>query len=125
MFPVVRRRLSDVLLVLAPLVIFAQALESSHWVHFWGYFSAGIMLFTSVIMNFYPIHYIHMGRSMSRHPWFGRANILLLLLFISTPYFGHFCLGYMLLYVLSPLVTWRINPEDAARESRRISPQSE
>jgi len=107
------------LMVLAPLVIFDQALESSRWIPFWGYFAAAIMVFAAVIMNVYPIHYIHMGRSMSRHPWFGRTNILLLLLFIFTPYFGHFCLGYMLLYVLSPLYTWRISPEDAARESRR------
>jgi CDP-diacylglycerol--serine O-phosphatidyltransferase len=109
------------LLVLAPLVIFAQALEASQWAHFWGYFSAGVMLFAAVIMNFYPIRYIHMGRSMSRNPWFGRANVLLFLLFIFTPYFGQFCLGYMTLYVLSPLFTWRISPEEAARESRRDS----
>ncbi len=107
------------LLVLAPLVFFDQALESSQLVHFWGYFSAGIMVFAAVIMNVYPIHYIHMGRSMSRHPWFGRTNILLLFFFILTPFFGHFCLGYIMLYVLSPLFTWRITPEDAAREDRR------
>ena len=77
------------------------------------------MVFAAVIMNIYPIHYLHMGRSMSRHPWFGRTNILLLLFFIFTPYFGHFCLGYIFLYVLSPLFTWRISPEDAARERRR------
>ncbi len=107
------------LMVLAPLVIFDQALESSRWIPFWGYSAAAVMVFAAVIMNAYPLHYIHMGRSMSRHPWFGRTNILLLLLFIFTPYFGHFCLGYMLLYVLSPLYTWRISPEDAAREHRR------
>ena len=112
------------LLVLAPLVIFAQALEAARWVHFWGYFSVGIMIFAAVIMNFYPLHYIHMGRSMSRHPWFGRATILSLLVIIFTPYFGHFCLGYMILYVLSPMLTWRISPEEAARESRRNSVQA-
>jgi CDP-diacylglycerol--serine O-phosphatidyltransferase len=107
------------LLVLSPLVIFDHALETSQWVLFWGYFSAAVMVFAAVIMNFYPVHYLHMGRSMSRHPWFGRLNIILLIVFILTPYFGHFCLGYMILYVLSPLFTWRISPEDAARENRR------
>ena len=107
------------LLVLSPLVIFDQALATSQWVMFWGYFSAAVMVFAAVIMNFYPVHYLHMGRSMSRHPWFGRLNIVLLLVFIITPYFGHFCLAYMVLYLLSPLYTWRIRPEDAAREQRR------
>ena len=109
------------LLVLSPLVIFGQALESSRWVSFWGYFAAGVMVFAAVIMNFYPIHYIHMGRALSRHPWFGRVNMLLVLLFIFTPFFGYFCLAYMTLYLLSPFFTWRISPEDAARESRRNS----
>jgi CDP-diacylglycerol--serine O-phosphatidyltransferase len=108
------------LLVLSPLVIFDHALATSQWVAFWGYFSAALMVFASFIMNLYPVHYLHMGRSMSRHPWFGRLNIILLVVFILTPYFGHFCLGYMILYVLSPLFTWRISPEDAARERRSM-----
>jgi len=41
-------------------------------------------------------------------------------LFISvfTPYFGHVAVLYMFLYTLSPFVTWRIDPEIAAREHR-------
>jgi hypothetical protein len=70
-------------------------------------------------MNAYPIRYLHLGRSMSRNPWFGRGNLILLLLVVFTPFFGHVCLAYMILYVFSPLVTWRINPEVAARETRR------
>jgi hypothetical protein len=42
-----------------------------------------------------------------------------------TPYFGHGAFLYLLLYVLSPLWTWRIEPARAAaqpaRESGRIS----
>jgi CDP-diacylglycerol--serine O-phosphatidyltransferase len=56
---------------------------------------------------------------MSRHPWFGRANLILLCISMFTPIFGQICLGYMVLYLLSPLFTWRIHPEDAARENRR------
>ena len=37
---------------------------------------------------------------------------------VFTPYFGHVSLAFMLLYVLSPLYTGRINPEVAARETR-------
>ncbi len=108
------------MLVMSPLVIFDHALAlSSQRILFWGGFSAGIMGFAGVIMNIYPIRYIHLGRTMSRHPWFGRANLILLTVSMFTPIFGQICLGYAFLYLLSPLFTWRIQPEDAARESRR------
>lgn len=108
------------MLVMSPLVIFDHALAlSSQRILFWGGVATGTMLFAGVIMNLYPIRYIHLGRTMSRHPWFGRANLLLLTVIVFTPVFGQICLGYMILYLLSPLVTWRIHPEDAARESRK------
>jgi CDP-diacylglycerol--serine O-phosphatidyltransferase len=106
------------MLSVAPLIIFAQAVnESSPWIQFWGIFCCGAMIFTAILMNFYPIRYLHLGRFMSRHPWFTR---LTLLLFVSvfTPYFGHVAVLYMLLYTLSPFITWRIDPHIAARESR-------
>jgi hypothetical protein len=40
------------------------------------------------------------------------------MLSVLTPYFGVICLVFMILYVLSPLVTWRIDPDEAARETR-------
>jgi len=108
------------LLVLTPIVIYDQALPASpEQIEFLWYFSASLMLFSAVIMNIYPIRYIHMGRAMSRHPWFGRSIVLILVLFVFTPYFGHACLGLMILYLLSPSVTWRVHPETAARESRK------
>jgi CDP-diacylglycerol---serine O-phosphatidyltransferase len=108
------------MLVMSPLVIFDHALAlSSQRIVFWGLFAAGTMVFSGLIMNLYPIRYIHLGRTMSRHPWFGRANLVLLTVSMFTPIFGQICLGYMILYVLSPLFTWRIHPEDAAREQHR------
>ncbi|MDX2454954.1 CDP-alcohol phosphatidyltransferase family protein [Desulfosarcina sp.] len=108
------------MLVMSPLVIFDHALAlSSQRILFWGLFATGTMVFAGVIMNLYPIRYIHLGRTMSRHPWFGRANLLLLTISMFTPIFGQICLGYGILYLLSPLFTWRILPKDAARESRR------
>lgn len=108
------------MLVMSPLVIFDHALAlSSQRIVFWGVFAAGTMVFAGVIMNLYPIRYIHLGRTMSRHPWFGHANLLLLTVSMFTPIFGQICLVYMILYLLSPLLTWRIHPEDAARETRR------
>jgi phosphatidylserine synthase len=106
------------MLAVAPLIIFAQNVnEASPWAQFWGIFCCGTMIITAILMNLYPIHYLHLGRFMSRHPWFAR---LTLLLFISvfTPYFGHVAVLYMFLYTLSPFITWRIDPEVAARENR-------
>jgi phosphatidylserine synthase len=105
------------LLSVAPLIIFAQSVdEASPWTQFWGIFCCGTMIFTAILMNIYPIHYLHLGRFMSRHPWFGRLTFML---FISvfTPYFGHVAVLYMLLYTLSPFITWRIEPQVAAGEN--------
>ena len=106
------------MLAVAPLIIFAQGVnEASQWARFWGLFSCGLMAFTAILMNLYPIRYLHLGRFMSRHPWFGRLT-LLLTVSVFTPYFGHVAFFYMFLYTLSPLVTWRIDPQMAARETR-------
>ena len=106
------------MLVVAPLIIFAQAVnDASPWAPFWGIFNCGLMIFAAILMNLYPIRYLHLGRFMSRHPWFVRFT-LLLSLSVFTPYFGHMSFLFMFMYTLSPLVTWRIDPEIAARESR-------
>lgn len=108
------------LLVLSSIVIFDQAnTNMSAWIGFWGYFSAGLMIFCAVIMNFYPVKYIHVGRAMSRNPWITRMIVAVLVLCAFTPYLGQASLAIMVLYVLSPLTTGRIDPEVAARESRK------
>ncbi len=107
------------LLVLASIVSYDQALKTfPGWIDFWKYVSAGLMLFSALIMNFYPIHYIHMGRTMSRNPWINYLTILILILCAFTPYFGLIILGFMVFYLFSPIYTWRIHPDDAAREGR-------
>ncbi|MBU1053988.1 MAG: CDP-alcohol phosphatidyltransferase family protein [Proteobacteria bacterium] len=108
------------LLVTAPLIIFNQSLsESSQTVYFWGIFCFITMIATGLTMNLYPVKYLHLGRFMSRHPRVGQIS-LLLLLSVFTPYFGHITFLYMLLYLLSPVITGRIDPKDAARETRTI-----
>ena len=63
------------MLVMAPLVIFDQAMAlESNRIIFWGIFSAATMAGTGIVMNLYPIRYIHLGRTFSRHPWFGRGK---------------------------------------------------
>ena len=77
------------LFVLSPLVIYEQAFETfPDWAPFWGYFTAVMMVFSAVIMNFYPLHYMHMGRAMSRQPWIGRSIVLILIFCAFTPYLG-------------------------------------
>ena len=106
------------LLVVAPMIILNQSVnEASASVPFWGFVCFGMMIAAAVVMNLYPIRYLHAGRFMSRHPRLGRAA-LLLLISVFTPYYGYCFLFFMLLYALSPLITWRIDPQEAARESR-------
>jgi CDP-diacylglycerol--serine O-phosphatidyltransferase len=107
------------MLAVAPLIIFSQAVsDGSEWARFWGIFNCGLMVFTAVLMNLYPIRYLHLGRYMSRNPWFMRLT-LLLFLSVFTPYFGHTAFLFMVLYTLSPLITWRIDPQVAARETSK------
>ncbi len=107
------------LLVASPLIIFSQAAESApDWARFWGLFSFWLMIASAVLMNLYPIRYLHLGRYMSRKPWFGRASGLLILAFVFTPYFGHVALLYLFGYLLSPLFTGGVDPETAGKEAR-------
>jgi len=106
------------LLVMSGLVIFSQAVnDASDWARFWGIFSFGLIILAAVLMNLYPLRYLHAGRFMSRHPWFGRSS-LIVIFSVFTPYFGEVCLIYMFVYVFSPIITWRIDPEVAARETQ-------
>ena len=105
------------LLVMAPLIMFDQAVEDgTGWIRFWEVFCLLLMIGTSILMNLYPIRYMHMGRLMSRNPSFGLISFLPLL-FVLTPYFGHIAFLYLILYVFSPLITGRVDPETAARET--------
>ena len=106
------------MLVMSGWIIFGQAVnEASNWIRFWGIFSFGLVILAALLMNAYPIRYLHLGRFMSRHPWFGRASLIVLFT-VFTPYFGQACLIYMMLYTLSPIITWRIDPQAAAKETR-------
>jgi CDP-diacylglycerol--serine O-phosphatidyltransferase len=109
------------MLVLAPLISYNQAVnDASAWIPFWGYFAFGVMVLTALLMNCYFIRYLHIGRFMSRNPWMTRL-LLVILMSVVTPYFGIVSFLFMFLYVLSPAVTWRVDPEEAARETRSSS----
>jgi CDP-diacylglycerol--serine O-phosphatidyltransferase len=107
------------LLVLSPIVIADQTMVTTDGgIGWWGYVASGLMLLATVLMNYYPVRYIHMGRAMSRNPWIGRTVVAVVVFCIFTPYLGIVSLALMLVYLLSPLFTWRIHPEVAAKESR-------
>ncbi len=94
------------LLVTAPVLIHHQAVANGETLaQFWGLFSFGLLLLTGLVMNLYPVRYLHVGRFMDGHPWFGRLNFLILILFSVTPYIGYICLAYLLAYMVSPLFT--------------------
>ncbi|MBI5559242.1 MAG: CDP-alcohol phosphatidyltransferase family protein [Deltaproteobacteria bacterium] len=98
------------LLVTAPLLMFRQAAgASAELAHFWGIFCLATMIVASLVMNLYPVHYLHIGRFMDRNPWFRRLNIVLLIS-LFTPYFGYIALTYLLIYFLSPILTHRMEP---------------
>jgi predicted PurR-regulated permease PerM len=68
---------------------------------------------------------MHIGRLMSRSRKFLFFTILLIVGFAFTPYFGHAALAYLILYVFSPIYTWRISPEVASEENpENLSPSS-
>ncbi len=108
------------LLVLSPIVLYDQALaDHPSWIGFWGNFSILLMVLASVIMNLYPVRYIHMGRAMSRNAWINRITILIVVFCFFTPFLGYVSLAIMILFLFSPFFTWRIHPTDAAREGRQ------
>jgi len=106
------------MLVMAALINFGQAqADGSNLLGFWGITSLIVVIIAALLMNLYPVRYLHLGRFMSRHRWFARLT-LVVVLSVFTPYYGIVCLTYMILYTLSPLITGRIDPADAARETR-------
>ena len=106
------------MLVMAVLINFGQArTDGSDLIQFWGIASFVIVIIAALLMNLYPVRYLHLGRFMSRHRWFAHLS-LLVLLSVFTPYYGLVFLSYAVLYTFSPLVTGRIDPADAARETR-------
>ena len=106
------------LLVVPPLLICEQAKETIEAFQFWGGFSFWLMIFAALMMNLYFVRYIHYGRFMGRHPIFVSVTMLFGILFAFTPYFGHFSLFCMSIYLISPIWTWRVQPEVASREIR-------
>jgi phosphatidylserine synthase len=71
-----------------------------------------------VVMNLYPVRYLHIGRLMGRRPLLTWCLVVLWLGMMFTPYFGVTILVLCSLYVASPLFTSGIDPAKAAVEGR-------
>ncbi|MBF0210071.1 MAG: CDP-alcohol phosphatidyltransferase family protein [Desulfamplus sp.] len=107
------------LFVTSPLVVLAHITGSEQdWCRLVGFFNFGLLIFTSILMNFYPIKYLHMGRFMDRNPKFMWSTLTLLIIFVFTPWFGYFVFFLMLLYIFSPILSYKIDPATAAREGK-------
>ena len=107
------------ILVSGPFIMLGEStLTDPEAAWFWTRFSLGLMVALGVLMNSYPIRYMHLGRFMGRHPWFGKLTVVLVLGFALTPWFGYITLLYMGSYALSPLITWKISPEIASQENK-------
>ncbi|MBU0674177.1 MAG: CDP-alcohol phosphatidyltransferase family protein [Proteobacteria bacterium] len=103
---------ASALLVVAPLLMFKQAaIEGQSSVYLWGIICFLVMMTASIAMNLYPVRYLHIGRTMDRNPWFARFCVFLLLVSIFSPYFGFLTMTYLLLYLLSPIFTRRMEPK--------------
>ncbi len=109
------------LLVTAPLLILTRTpVAGTEWGGMMTIFSFGLMFFTALLMNLYPVKYLHIGRFMDRNPWFTWVNLGLMLIFVFTPYFGYLVLFQMILYAFSPIVTsWRLPSRKRAMDSRK------
>ncbi|HMA66952.1 MAG TPA: CDP-alcohol phosphatidyltransferase, partial [Desulfosalsimonadaceae bacterium] len=108
------------LLVVSPLLILTRAdVAGTDYGSFLAVFTFCLMLFSAFLMNLYPVRYLHIGRFMDRNPWFTWVNLLLMLGFVFTPYFGYLVFFQMVIYTLSPFVTWQIDQQTAAMESRK------
>ncbi|MCZ6647483.1 MAG: CDP-alcohol phosphatidyltransferase family protein [SAR324 cluster bacterium] len=86
-------------------------------------FAASFMLLAAVVMNLYPVRYLHMGRLMGRHPAIMWGTIALWLVGVFTPVFGEIALTITMIYLISPLWTGKIDPSVANVERRMPRPR--
>ncbi|HUJ77175.1 MAG TPA: CDP-alcohol phosphatidyltransferase, partial [bacterium] len=106
------------LLVMAPVEMTFQFLRGeAGWDAALLGLAVGTMLLAMVLMNLYPVHYLHVGRLMSRRPGFLWFTVVVWLVLVFTPYFGLALLAACLVYGVSPVFTGRIDPRHAAMES--------
>ena len=95
------------LLVTAPMIMLETAVEqmAGNMIMFWGTFCFVLLFLAALAMNFYPVHYLHVGRFMDHKPGFARIHLLIVVCSLFTPFFGYIILTYGTLYLFSPIFT--------------------
>ena len=78
----------------------------------------GAMVVWAVMMNLFPLRYLHIGRWFGRNPVFMWGAVGLWLGMVFTPFYGVTVLAICGVYLISPLFTGRISPEAAEIEQR-------
>ncbi|MEE8436400.1 MAG: CDP-alcohol phosphatidyltransferase family protein, partial [bacterium] len=81
-------------------------------------FGFGAMVVWAVVMNLFPLRYLHIGRWFGRNPALMWGAVVLWLGMVFTPFYGVTVLLICGLYLISPLFTGRISPELAEIEQR-------
>ena len=98
------------LMVSVPMMLFAPALTSgSSLSGAWGLLWVFLLVLTAVLMNLYPVRYVHFGRLLDQHPWASRLNTAAALIFLFTPWFPYYTLVFGFTFLLSPFYTRRIS----------------
>ena len=98
------------LMVSVPMMLFGPALEAgSSLAVTWGLLWVFLIVLTSVLMNLYPVRYVHFGRFLDQNPWASRLNTVAALIFLFTPWFPYYTLVFGFAFLLSPLYTRRIS----------------
>jgi phosphatidylserine synthase len=81
-------------------------------------FTTAVMVLGIVVMNLYPVRYLHIGRLLGRHPLVLWTMLAVWIVGVFTPYFGLMAMCGTTIYLLSPLFTGRIDPSVAEMERR-------
>ncbi len=99
-------------------IVHQVATRAPHYAQLWVHVSVATMIVAAVVMNLFPIRYIHLGRLLSRHPALLWSLVATATVVVFTPYFGAVLLAFCGGYLISPLFTGRIDPAHAEIEHR-------
>ena len=80
--------------------------------------SFGAMVAWALVMNLFPLRYLHIGRWFGRNPALMWGAVVLWLGMVFTPFYGVTVLAICGVYLISPLFTGKISPESAEIERR-------
>ncbi|MCH9046875.1 MAG: CDP-alcohol phosphatidyltransferase family protein [SAR324 cluster bacterium] len=99
-------------------IVHQVATRAPHYAQLWVHVCVAAMIVAAVVMNLFPIRYIHLGRLLSRHPALLWSLVATSVVVVFTPYLGALLLAICGFYLISPLFTGRIDPAHAEIDHR-------